>query len=195
MRVSKRIDATLLTKELDAALVPNNGVVTWGYPDAPGDTEVVQPDLEGGTMELPPEAVPVVNAHVAPPLVVDYAETRSVNAVARTTDAAAHEVFRFPCDQHRLYQASLTISGVDAGNFVSKIMEGRFTWKRVAAGAVVVGLTVVSDVHDAAAASWAPNFHVEINDVVFTVAGATGRTVDWLLVGPVGVYAPAGLEG
>jgi hypothetical protein len=125
---------------------------------------------------------------------ITYAETRNVHAVARTTDDVPKEVLRFACDQHRLYQASLTVSGIDDGTFASKIMEGRFTWKRVAAGAVMVGVTVVSDIHDAAAAPLAPAAAAAGNDIVFTVKGVAGRTVDWLLAGTVAVYAPTGLE-
>ena len=56
----------------------------------------------------------------------------------------------------------------------------------------MVGITVVSDIHDTAAASWVPNALPSGTDIVFTVQGAAGRTIDWLLVGRVGGYAPAG---
>jgi hypothetical protein len=125
---------------------------------------------------------------------VTYVETRRVEATVRTTGAAPLEVFRFPCDQLRLYRANLIVSGVDAGNFVSRILEGRFTWKRVTGNAVMVGVTVVSNIGDAASASWAPNAAPSGTEIVFTVAGAADRTIDWHLAGTIGVYAPGGLE-
>lgn len=139
------------------------------------------------------EAVPGNDADPAPPPPIQSERTLSVQAQVRTTDAVPLEVFRFPCAVKHLYQADLTISGVDATSFASKIMEGRFTWKRPGAAAVVVGLTVVSDIHDAAAASWLPNYAAQGTDVVFTVQGAAGRTIDWLLTGTVGAFAPTGI--
>lgn len=127
-----------------------------------------------------------------PPIAFDLAIR--VRAQVRTTDEVAVEVFRFPCETLSLYRASLVIHGIDAGTFVSKIMEGRFTWKRTTANAVMVGITVVSDIHDAAAASWAPSAVPSGTDVVFAVKGAAGRTIDWLLQGDVSVFAPGGIE-
>jgi hypothetical protein len=190
VHVTKRIDLEVLQRELAAASVPTSGL---GKSGTDQDGEVYTYDAGGGIIDLPPEATPVVNAHTAPPLVTEFAGSIQVSAITRTTDATPREVFRFPCEQKHLYQASLTVSGVDAVSGASKIMEGRFTWKRPGAVAVVVGLTVVSDIHDAAAASWAPNYAAVGTDVVFTVTGAAGRTVDWLLQGTVGAYAPEGL--
>lgn len=158
--------------------------------------------LDGSNPEAPPEvrpATPEEQARLdaeraAEAARISYAATRNVSTTATTTDATPVEVFRFPCEQLRLYRADLTIFGVDRGNFVSKAMEGRFTWKRTTANAVMVGITVVSDIRDAAAASWAPNAVAMGTDVVFTVAGAAGRTVDWYLTGAVDVYAPGGLD-
>jgi hypothetical protein len=192
MIVTKPLDLGLLTEEMTAASVPHNRLLTVET-GVPGEVNLLTYDEDGQPTELPPEAIPVVAAHVAPPRVIEYASQTSVEAIARTTDATPLEVFRFPCTTKHLYRANLRISGVDAGNFASKIMEGRFTWKRPAAVAVVVGLTVVSDIHDTVAASWLPNYAAQGTDVVFTVQGAAGRTIDWLLVGEVDAYAPEGL--
>lgn len=190
MHVTKRIDLDTLARELAAAGVPFNGLGHSGT-DQDGDLYTFDAMLP---VDLPPEARPVVDAHVAPPRLIDVAATTDVHAIVRTTDATPLEVFRFPCDQKRLYHASLTISGVDAGNYASKILEGRFTWKRNTAAAILVGTTTVSDIHDAAAAPLAPNVAAQGTDIVFTVTGAAGRTVDWILVGSVQLYAPSGLE-
>jgi hypothetical protein len=187
MHVSKRIDQTRLHRELDAAAVPVAGLIVVGAdPNAPLEQDVLQPGPDGLPMELPPEARPVVDAHVAPPPLGAFADAAQVHAIVRTTDAVPLEVFRFPCEQRRMYEASMTIRGVDATSFACKRMVGEFVWKRVTGGAVVVGITVVSDIHDTATASWAPSCAASGADVVFTVTGAAGRTIDWLLTGPVG---------
>lgn len=181
----KPVDLKSLEAELSAAGISTNGLGTAG-------NYLFTYNGDGAPLELPPEAQPVVDAHVVPPKVVDVAVRVDVGARLRTTDAAAHEILRFPCEQKRLYQASLKISGVDAGNFVSKITEGRFTWKRNAASAVMVGVTVVSNIQDTAASAWSPQASASGNDIVFTVTGAAGRTVDWLLTGDIAVFAPSG---
>jgi hypothetical protein len=135
----------------------------------------------------------VVAAHAAPPRLIDVADSLNVHAIARTTDAAPLEVFRFPCDQKRLYRASLTVSGIDIATYASKILEGRFTWKRNTQQAILVGQTTVSDIHDAAAAALSPNVAVSGTDIVFTVTGVSARTIDWLLTGSVEMFAPSGL--
>jgi len=191
MHVTKRIDLGLLADELDAASVPHNGLGLDGT-DTDGELYTYTTDVPAAPAELPAAAVPVVDAHVAPPLLIQYAGAREVHALTRTTDALDHEVFRFPCEQHRRYTANLTISGIDAGNFVSRDQEGRFVWKRVTGNAVMVGITMVSNLGEAASSSWAPNALPQGTDIVFTVRGAAGRTIDWLLVGQVSVYSPAG---
>jgi hypothetical protein len=138
--------------------------------------------IEDGNTPLPADPLPIV-----------YASAPAVEARLRTTDATAHEILRYPLAARHVYQASLTISGVDAASGATKVMEGRFMFKRPSTAAVMGGVTVVSDIRDAAAAAWAPSAAAQGTDVVFSVVGAAGRTIDWLLVGTVGTYAPDGL--
>ena len=194
MRVTKPLDLGLLERELSAVGIDVNGLGLSGEaPGEPGVQELYTYDDQGTTLELPAEAVPVVDAHIAPPLVTEYAGSQGVHAIVRTTDAIPLEVFRFPCLERHQYEARLTIRGIDAGNFAIKRMVGGFVWKRITANAILTGLTVVSDLHDTAAASWSPNYAVSGTDVVFTVAGAAGRTIDWFLSGDIGIFAPGGL--
>lgn len=133
-----------------------------------------------------------------PPPQIVYAEQESVYAKVRTADDQPLVVFQFHCDTKHVYRANLRISGVDTANYVTLIMEGRFAWKRVQNNAIMVGgggIQVISDLHDVAAATWAPNCVPSGQEVVFTVKGAVGRTIDWLLVGEVGRFAPEGLSG
>lgn len=192
MHVTKPIDLPLLQQELGTAGIAVSGLGTaWAVPNVDG--EVFTYDGDGAIVDLPPDAQPVVDAHVAPPRVVEFAGHVAVDALTRTTDAAPKEVFRFPCAAKHIYRASLVITGVDSVSGAIKVMDGRFVWKRPGAASVMVGITVVSDIHDTAAASWAPNAIASGTDIIFTVAGAAGRTIDWLLVGDVSQYAPEGL--
>jgi hypothetical protein len=184
------VNLSQLQAELTAANVP----VPYGLGTTANTLETVHTyTATGEPAPLPPDADPILAAHVAPPLVTEFAGTTQVSAIVRTTDAAVREVFRFPCQQRSLYEAVLVIKGIDAGNFAVKRMNGEFLWKRITANAILSGLTVVSDIHDTAAASWAPNYAISGTDVVFTVQGAAGRTIDWILQGSVERYAPAGL--
>jgi hypothetical protein len=154
-------------------------------------------DIETGeevVVDLTPEeeAQKAADEAAAALAAVRYTGQTTVDARLRTTDDVAVEVFRFPTETKHLYQASLTVSGIDATNGVSKLMEGRFVWKRPGASAVMVGVTVVSDIHDAAAASWTPAAAAQATDIVFTVKGAVGRTIDWALGGQVSHFAPEG---
>lgn len=187
------VDLMQLQRELDAAGVP--------VPMRIGTVAALLENVhtygqDGMPAPLPPEADPVLAAHVARPRAVQYAETTPVDAIIRTTDGATHEVFRFPCDRQRLYRADLTIFGVDMGaSFASKSVHEEFTWKRDMGDAIVVGTERVSDIYEPAAASWQPDVHASGSDIVFTVRGAAGRAIDWMLTGTVSLYAPAGLDG
>jgi hypothetical protein len=193
MIVTKPVDLALLQAELAAAGVTVTGLGLDPIDAASGDLHTF--DADGASAEMPPGSAPVVDAHVAPPRVVDFAGQIEVSAKVRTTDAAAVEIYRLHTDVQRGYQSTLTLIGIDAGNGAVKSMEGRFVHKRLAANAVQVGaIVILADIHDTAAASWAPNATVSGTDVIFTVAGAAGRNIDWIMGGTIITYAPGGLE-
>lgn len=126
---------------------------------------------------------------------IRYVGQQLVDARIRSTGATPIEIFRLPLAEQSVYQSTLTIIGIDSGNFATKAMEGRFVHKRLAGNALQVGaITVLSDIHDTAAASWAPNALPQGTDVVFTVVGAAGRTIDWQMAGQILRYAPAGQQ-
>lgn len=185
------VDLQLLSKELTTAGVPH----PFGLGAANSTLETVHTwDATGTRAPLPPAADPVLAAHVAPPAVIEYAEQGQVSGIVRTTNATPTEVFRFGCLARHVYRANLRLSGVDAGNGTTRTVEARFAWKMPTTTPVIIGSTVVSNIADTAAASWAQSLSVAGTDVVFTVTGAAGRTIDWLLIGEIGTYAPEGLE-
>lgn len=191
MIIFKPVDLVLLHQELTAADVVVPGLGTFG--DAQHQTVLHTYAPDGTIVDVPPEAVPIVDAHVAPPLVIQYAQQQDVSAIARTTDATPTAIFRFPCLSRHVYRANIRLSGVDAANGTTRITEARFAWKRPTTTAVMIGTTVVSNLADAGAASWAQQATPAGPDIVFTVTGAAGRSIDWLVVGEIGTYAPEGL--
>jgi hypothetical protein len=156
--------------------------------------ESVTIDVETGEetrQPLTPEEIADAEARAA--AFVVYAGVENVNARARTTDAAPVDIYRLACNPKTVYQSTLTLIGIDAVSGATKAMEGRFVHKRANGDALQVGqITVISDIHDTAAASWAPSAVLSGTDVVFTVRGAAGRTVDWQMGGTIARYAPEG---
>jgi hypothetical protein len=193
MHVAKRLDLPLLERELVAASVVIHALVHTGT-DTDGELLTYDTSIPAQPMELPPEAVPIVDAHVAPPRVVDFAGTSTIGARTRTTDGAPHELLRFPLAVQSGYDVTARIMGVDAGNGVVKKLKADLTIKRLNAGPSQVGATTVAVTHqDAAAAAWALGVAFDGNDGVLSVTGAAGRTIDWVCTGEVGVFTPAGL--
>lgn len=196
MHVTKRLDLMLLERELVAASVPTTGLGHTGT-DTDGEVFTYAPDPGGMLLpaELPPEAGPVVDAHVAPPLLVDYVASTAVNAVVRTVDGAPLEVFRFPTKPKHVYKAAFEMMAVDAVSGATRNTEAKMTFKRPSTTLVQVGATSVPyNAPDPATASWAITPSVVGTDLVISVSAAAGRTVDWTLVGSIGTYAPEGLD-
>jgi hypothetical protein len=193
MKVMKRVDPALLQQELTAAGVPYRNIGAWNT-EVAGEVDVVDHDEYGFPKEPAPEAETVINAHVAPPRVVEYAGAQQVSSIFRTTDDQPAEVFRLPTAQRHIYRATLRMTAVDANSGACKDAEARMLFKRLAASVVQVGATAVTwQAQDTAASAWGIQAGVSGTDFIISVKGAVGRTIDWLLVGDIGVYAPGGL--
>lgn len=126
-----------------------------------------------------------------PPIV--YGRTIDVSQRLRTTSATPAEIARWTLAGLTGYRAKLELLAVDAGNGAVKAMEAVIVAKRLAGGALIVGApAVVVNVFDAAASAWTVSAAASGNDVVITVTGAAGRTIDWALGGRVVSFTPAG---
>jgi len=137
----------------------------------------------------------VITVTPPPPLPLQYTGTIHIDVQARTTDDVVKEITRITMGDNVVHQADMKIIGIDAVSFVSRAMVGHFVHRRRLAGAIQVGIVVVSDIPNPPTApsnAWAANALPSGNDVVFTVKGAVGRTIDWTLTGDIFVYAPAG---
>lgn len=195
MLVTKPLNLPLLTTELAAAGIVVPGLGTQ-YTETPGAVELHTYDSRGDVAELPPSAGPVVDAHIAPPLVMEYVETRAVDAVTRTTDGAFRAIWRLPTTPKHVYRAALEMRATDATDGTTKAQEARLVFKGLAASVVQVGATAVLwTAQDAAATGWAIQAQVDGAELVFGVRGAAGRTIDFSLSGAVVVFAPGGLGG
>jgi hypothetical protein len=70
----------------------------------------------------------------------------------------------------------------------------RYVWKRVTAGAVLVGEAPLTDIPESASADWDVAIRVSGNTAIIEVIGERTGTVDWLLRGQIEVFAPGGLS-
>lgn len=156
-----------------------------------GDGQTVVLDVPDDTNEA--EVAAVVAAHDPTPPVVVVGQI-TVDDIVRTTDATPAEVFRTTTLPKHLYRGTFSLLAIDAGSGASKDTEARLSFKQQAGAAVQVGATVIiSTIQDAAAASWAIQGSSDGADFLVSVRGASGRTIDWALVGQIAVYAPDGL--
>ena len=187
-----------LTDELIAAIPSLAPVLIPNDPDhAMQSVMTVQSTGTQITVTVPDETVDaevdaVVDAHNPMPFLV-YAGVEQTDSRLRTTDDLAHEAFRFPTQAKRVYRLTMRVTGIDAGNGVTRDTEARAVFKRPAGTVNQVGTTaVLSNFQDAAASTWAILPSVDGTDMVISVKGAAGRTIDWLMVGEIGSYAPEG---
>jgi len=177
MQIHKRVDLVLLERELIAASVPVNGLGAQALDSAdPLSQEVFTYDASGLVEDLPPEAVPVVDAHVAPPPLVDYVGTVEQDRLLRTTDAAFHEIWRFATMNRHVYVGEFRMTAVDAGDGTTKASSAVITFKGLASSIVQVGTTAgLWTTQDANASAWAIQAQGQGTDLVIGVRGAAGR--------------------
>jgi hypothetical protein len=132
---------------------------------------------------IPPEPPPIRKAGVV-----------MVDQEVRTTDDVPVEAFRFTTHPKHVYRATFRMAAIDATSGTTKDSEVRMTFKATAAALSQVGATaVLYSAPDTGTGAWAVQASVQFPDLVISVKGALGRTIDWLLTGEVGSYAPEGL--
>lgn len=184
----KKVALVPLEAEMAAAGIATEGLAV--------ESDDLYTFADGRAVDLPPEAQPVVDAHVPPPVATEFAAAEQIDAVARTTDAAPRELLRFPLAVQTGYDCVLVVMGVDAGNGAVAKLRIDATIKRLNAGPLAVGspTTTVSQ-RDAAAAGWSVALTFAGNDALVSVTGAAGRSIDWIVRATVARFAPAGLEG
>ena len=184
----KRIDLHRLAREMTAGGIPHGELALMG-------TVLLTVDAAGVTTnDWPTGAVAVVDAHSPPPPLVNYAGSEVLASQERTTDDVVHEILRIPTEQRHVYVTELSMTAIDAVSGATKRASAVLTFKRLAAALAQVGSTVAgATMQDAVASSWRINAIPDGTDLVITVQGAAGRTIDWLLAGTIGRYAPGGL--
>lgn len=186
-------------------LIMSDTRVVQGYGQMPAGTsepgmEVVaapaalEPELrQPGTKILNPDDASLTIIPPDPPPIV-YAGARLVDNRVRTTDDVPLEVFRFATTPKHVYRATFRMAAIDAANGTTKDSEVRMSFKSTASALNQVGATaVLYNAQDTGTAAWAIQAGVQFPDLVISVKGAVGRTIDWLLTGEVGAYAPEGL--
>jgi len=196
MHVTKPIDLGLLATELAVAGVAVGPLSKTGTDD---DGELWQGVAEqpGWPMEqvdLPPEAQPVVDAHVAPPPVYEYATSIAVDVVTKTTDDTPTDVWRLASAVRHEYAATLVFMATDEATFAVKRADMVYVWKRNTGAPTLVGEAPISNTDEQGSASWDVMATVDGDDLVVRVIGGRTSTVDWLVRGRVELFAPGGLE-
>lgn len=129
----------------------------------------------------------------ADPPTLQFQTDLKLFARVQTTNATATELWRATLAQNTGYSLKLTLLGVDTSNGAIRKIVADATVKRLAAGALAVGvLTTLVNHADAAAATWAIAATLQGNDAVVTVTGAAGRTIEWNLAIEVIRFTPGG---
>jgi hypothetical protein len=133
------------------------------------------------------------------PQLVYFQQSQFTPARVRTPDATLTEIIRIPLAPLSGYAATLQLIAVDAGNGVIWRYHADVTCKRLSAGAIVEGIDTITNRRTGGApaatsnvAAWTATAVASGNDVVISVQGAAGRSVDWYLSGLVIQFTPAG---
>jgi hypothetical protein len=144
--------------------------------------------LAAGNTPDPPTPAPLV-----------FSEAQNLQAKVRTTDAVATQLARWTLSTLTGYDVELRLLAVDSVNGVMKKIVADMTLERLNGGALLIGLTIPTNHQSTGApatasgvANWVVTATISGNDVVITVTGATGRTIDWLVNGRYATYVPAG---
>ena len=134
----------------------------------------------------------------APPAVVYTGRSVGQDRVT-TTDATPAELFRRALAPLTAYTALVHLVGVDRGNGNVRYLRATLAAKRLGGGAILVNdvggqpYRLLADHRDGSAGTWAIAPSVAGNDVVITVTGAAGRTIDWFLRIEVDAFTPGGV--
>lgn len=123
-----------------------------------------------------------------------FSEENPINGIRLTTNnATSTELTRFTLRLQTLYRARLELLAVDRGNGVAKYINAIIVFKRLNAGALMIGVDQTVLLQDAGASTWTiPAPAISGNDIVINVTGAAGRTIDWNLTGFVRSVTPSG---
>jgi hypothetical protein len=125
---------------------------------------------------------------------VQYSNDLVMRGQAHTTDATPTQIWRSTIPPRTGAAGQCMIIGVDSGNGNVHVWRTSFAFKRLNAGALIVGTPFIEPPQtDAGASTWEINAVAQGNDIVVTVAGAAGRPVDWQITGSGTVFAPHGL--
>jgi hypothetical protein len=148
---------------------------------------------DGELLPAPPALVTLIAGR---PVVaaIRYTAATSLGARVRTTGTVPGELYRLTLPLQTGASLDGRLLAVDAVSGAVRKIVFTATFKRLNAGALLVGaITQLASHADTAATSWTIAVSVSGNDLVVTVTGAASRTIDWLLTGSVDFFGPGGL--
>lgn len=112
----------------------------------------------------------------------------------QTTNATPMQLASFPLNQpNTQYVAHFRLFAVDTGNGNRRYIEATVVATRLGAGALLDGTTVHVDTSNGAtAAAWAAVTSASGNNILITITGQAGRTLQWFLEGNYRRFNPVG---
>jgi hypothetical protein len=128
-----------------------------------------------------------------PPLPIQQTTLLTVRAQVHTTNDTPTEIYRVATQPNHVYEATLSFLGTNPALAVFASSR-RYVFKRLAAGAFIVGEAPLTEIPETATADWDVQIRATGNDVVVEVIGERTGPGDWLVYGQVGVFAPGGLS-
>lgn len=131
---------------------------------------------------------------LAPTPIVSYSDVIPFYIRLRTTDGAGHEIWRLTLDTRVGCFAIASVIAVDSGNGNVYTQRFAFSIKRLNGAAILIGAqSITPAMQDVGTTTWSVVALVSGNDFVVNVAGATGRTIDWMVRGEMTRFGPNGL--
>lgn len=138
----------------------------------------------------------------ADPMPVQYSMEERTNTQIETTDATPAELWRYTTDLKTGYDIVARLIAVDRGNGAVRKQSIDATVTRIGTSPSLVGRTdsaphVTSGQRgtDAGIGGWALNPSFDGTDLVLSVVGAAGRTIDWRVTITMVRFSPEGIIG
>lgn len=138
----------------------------------------------------------IITVTAPPPVPPITSTTFPLTGKITTTDATAQTLISYAIPLQTAFDISFVVHAIDRGNGAVKKWRRETFIKRLNAAPSVIGGVqnpLGTDPADTAAAAWTTAPSISGNNMVLTVTGAAGRTIDWMLFANVRQFTPGGI--